>query len=126
MSKVVSCKIVIKDDFNNVLLLKKDVKRGQVEEWSLLDHKKRGKENIEKTIRRGVNDILKVIVFKLEPMKEYSISEDESVMVFSGILNEKISLSKNYKEAKWVNRNDINEFNINDLDKTILNDYLKK
>ena len=63
MSTVVSCSLIIRDDFNNVLLLKKKVKRGQIEKWSLLTQKKRSKEEHEKTIHRGVKDILKSIVF---------------------------------------------------------------
>ena len=52
MSTVVSCSLIIRDDFNNVLLLKKKVKRGQIEKWSLLTQKKRSKEEHEKTIHR--------------------------------------------------------------------------
>lgn len=126
MSKVVSCSLIIRDDFNNVLLLKKKVKRGQIEEWSLLNQKKRSKEEHEKTIHRGVKDILKSIVFELEPINEYSINEDESAMVYLGILKEKITLDKNYKEAKWINVNDIDNFEINNLDKKILKDYFAK
>lgn len=126
MSTVVSCSLIIRDDFNNVLLLKKKVKRGQIEEWSLLNQKKRSKEEHEKTIHRGVKDILKSIVFDLEPLDEYSINEDESTMVYLGILKEKVTLDKNYKEVKWINVNDIDNFEINNLDKKILKDYFKK
>lgn len=126
MAKVVSCRLIIRDDFNNVLLLKKKVKRGQTEEWSILDQKKRGKEDNEKTVHRGVKDVLKSIVFELEPIKEYSITQDESIMVFSGILKEKITLDKNYKESKWINKNDVESFDINELDKKILNNYLNE
>ena len=126
MSTVVSCSLIIRDDFNNVLLLKKKVKRGQIEEWSLLNQKKRGKEEHEKTIHRCVKDVLKSIVFELEPINEYSINEDESAMVYLGILKEKITLDKNYKEAKWINVNDIDNFEINNLDKKILKDYFEK
>ena len=105
MSTVVSCSLIIRDDFNNVLLLKKKVKRGQIEEWSLLNQKKRSKE---------------------EPINEYSINEDESVMVYLGTLKEKVTLDKNYKEAKWININDIDNFEINNLDKKILKDYFER
>jgi hypothetical protein len=88
--------------------------------------KKRSKEEHEKTIHRGVKDILKSIVFDLEPLDEYSINENESTMVYLGILKEKVTLDKNYKEVKWINVNDIDNFEINNLDKKILKDYFKK
>ena len=59
-------------------------------------------------------------------INEYSINEDESAMVFLGTLKEKVTLDKNYKEAKWINVNDIDNFEINNLDKKILKDYFEK
>ena len=47
-------------------------------------------------------------------------------MVYLGILKEKVTLDKNYKEVKWINVNDIDNFEINNLDKKILKDYFKK
>lgn len=128
MAKVIGCSLIIKDDFNNVLLVKKKVKRGQIEEWSLLNQKIRGKEDGEKCIHRGVKDVLKSIVFELEPQKEYITNEiiGESVMVYSGKLKEKITLDKNYKETKWINKNDIDSYIMNELEKNILNDYFMK
>lgn len=128
MSRIVGCGLIIKDDFNNVLIVKKKVKRGQVEEWSILNQKKRGKEENEKTVHKCVKDILKSIVFDVELFKEYIINdiEDESIMVYSGILKEKITLDKNYKECKWINKSDIDKFDINELDRNILKDYFLK
>lgn len=126
MSKVVGCTLVIRDDFNNVLILKKKVKRGQEEVWSLLTQKIRGKETTEKCINKGVKDILKSIVFDLEPLKEYEIEKgnDEVVMTFVGTLKEKVTLDKNYKEFKWINKRQLDSVTLSDLDRRILSDYL--
>ena len=127
MSKLIACSLVIKDDFNNVLLLKRKVKRGQKEEWSLLNHKARGKEIAEKCVNRGVKDILKSVVFDLKSEKEYIVDNenDESVMVFTGALKERITLDKNYKEYKWVNSSDLNNYEMNEFDRQILDDFFR-
>lgn len=128
MAKVVSCSLIIRDDFNNILIIKKRVKRGQKEEWSILNQKIKGKENTEKCINRGVKDILKSIAFDLAEVKEYVVNEieDESIIVFSGILKEKVTLDKNYKELKWINKNDSDSYEINDFDKKIIRDYFQE
>lgn len=121
--KLVSCIQLIKDDFNNVLIMKKKAKRGTISKWSLLEQKIRGKENDEKCLTRAAKDILKTIVFDNKEFKEYAINEEESIKVYIGKLKEKFVLDKSYDEAKWINKNIINEYDIEDLDKKILLDY---
>ncbi len=125
MAKQVACSLIIKDDFHNVLILKKKVKRGEVESWSILTSKIRGKESHDKCITRGAKDILKSVIFDVEPFKEYIINEenDESVMVFTGRIKEKAILDKNYKECKWIGKRNIEDYNFLSLDKDILNDF---
>ncbi|MGG7175961.1 hypothetical protein ACQPU1_00105 [Clostridium paraputrificum] len=126
MSKLVGCTLIIRDDFNNILILKKKVKRGQNEIWSLLTQKIRGKESAEKCVHRGVKDILKSVVFDLEPLKEHLINEenDESVMTFVGTLKERVILDKTYKEFKWVGKKQLDNLEILDWERKILEDYL--
>ena len=127
MSKLVGCSLIIKDDFNNVLVVKKKVKRGQKEEWSLVNQKARSKESAEKCVNRGAKDILKSIVFDLKSLNEYVVNEenDEVIMTFSGTLKERITLDKNYKEYKWVNNVQLENYEIKEFDKQILNDFLR-
>ncbi|WP_455811235.1 hypothetical protein [Clostridium butyricum] len=48
MMKCTACTLIIKDDFENVLILKKKVKKGQIGKWSLLSQNLRGKESAMK------------------------------------------------------------------------------
>ena len=65
MNKAVGCTLLIKDDFNNVLVLNKKVTRGEEQTWSLLSGKSRGKESDEKCLNKASNKILKTIIFHL-------------------------------------------------------------
>ena len=103
MNKKVGCTLLIKDDFNNVLVLNKKVKRGEEQTWSLLSGKSRGKESDEKCIDRTVKDVLKSIPFETKFVGEYE-SNEESFKVYSARLRERIVLHKNYKECKWVGK----------------------
>ena len=125
MAKQVACSLIIKDDFHNVLILKKKVKRWEIENWSILTSKIRGKESHDKCITRGAKDILKSVIFDVEPFKEYIIDEenDESVMVYTGRIKEKAILDKNYKECKWIGKRNLEDYNFLSLDKDVLNDF---
>ena len=127
MTKIVACTLIIKDDFNNVLVLKKKAKKGQEEKWSLLTQKFRGKENDEKCLNRAMKDILKSIIFNLEEFKEYSINQEngESIKVYLGDLKERFILDKSYNEAKWINKNELEKYNLEELDKNILKDFYR-
>ncbi|MDD6796440.1 MAG: hypothetical protein PUE01_13725 [Clostridiaceae bacterium] len=125
MAKIVACNLIIKDDFHNVLILKKKVKRGEVETWSILTQKIRGKESHDKCITRCAKDSLKSVVFDVEPFKEFISNEeaDESVMVYTGRIKEKIVLDKNYKDSSWIGVRNLEKYNLSELDKKILEEY---
>lgn len=125
MAKQVACSLIIKDDFHNVLILKKKVKRGEIESWSILTSKIRGKENHDKCITRGAKDILKSVIFDVEPFREYVIDgdNDESIMVYTGRIKEKAILDKSYKECKWIGKRNLEDYNFLELDKKILDDF---
>lgn len=122
MNKSAGCTLLIRDDFNNVLVVNKKVKRGEEQTWSLLSEKSRGKESDEKCIDRVVKDALKSIPFETKFVGEYN-SNDEIFKVYSAILREKIVLHKNYKECKWIGKNEIDKFNLLEKDKNILREY---
>ena len=125
MAKIVACNLIIKDDFHNVLILKKKVKRGEVEKWSILTQKVRGKESHDKCITRGAKDILKSVICDVEPVKEYTVDveADESIMVYSGRIKEKAVLDKSYKECTWIGIRNIDDYDFLPLDKEILLDF---
>ena len=54
MAKISTCTLIIRDDFKNVLILQKKVKKGEVDSFSLLTQKLRGRESEEKCVNRAV------------------------------------------------------------------------
>lgn len=127
MTKIVACTLIIKDDFNNVLILKRKAKRGQEETWSLLTQKLRGKESDEKCLNRAIKDVFKSIIFNLEEFKEYDLDQEEGegIKVYLGDLKERFILDKSYDEAKWISKNDLDKYNIEELHRNILKDFYR-
>ncbi len=123
--KYVGCAEIIKDDFNNVLIVKKKAKRGSIGKWSLINQKLRGKESDEKCLARAAKDILKTLIFDNEFFKDFPINEEESIKVYVGNLKEKYILDKSYDEATWINKNRIDDYDLEELDKEILKEYFK-
>lgn len=125
MMNLVGCTLLIKDDFGNILVLKKKVKKGEKEVWSLLTQKLRGKEGHEKCIGKAVNKVLKTIVFDLKEFKEYETNSEngEGIKVYLGGLKGRFVLDKSYDEARWINKNDISNYEFDEIDKKIIEDY---
>lgn len=123
MTKVSECILIVKDDFNNVLILQKKVKKGQEESFIMINQKVRGKETEEKCINRSVKDSLKSIIFDLKKVKEYPLNEEENIGVYTGVLKDKIVLDKSLKSYAWINKRQMESYNLLDFHKTVLNDY---
>ncbi|HEY5525479.1 MAG TPA: hypothetical protein VIK26_09130 [Clostridium sp.] len=126
MAKIIACSLIIKDDFNNVLILNKKVKRGEVETWSILNQTLKGKESHDKCITRCAKDILKSLVFEVEPLKEYIVDKeaDESIMVYTGKIRERFMLDiKKYKDSKWIGLRNLQDYNFVDYEEQILKDF---
>ncbi|KJZ89236.1 hypothetical protein ClosIBUN125C_CONTIG14g00890 [Clostridium sp. IBUN125C] len=120
--KCTACTLIIKDDFENVLILKKKVKKGQIGKWSLLSQNLRGKESDEKCLNKASNKILKTIIFDLEPYKEFVLDSDsdEGIRVYKGEIKGRFVLDKSYDDAQWVNKNKLSEYEFEDIDKLIM------
>lgn len=128
MSKLAGTILIIKDDFNNVLVLNKKVKKSEPETYCLVEQKARAKESAEKCVHRSVKDSLKSIVFDLEEINDYPVEgeEEEIVKAFVGTIKERIVLDKAYIDSKWVGKNQFNNYNLSELDKKVLNDFFNK
>lgn len=126
MMKCTACTLIINDDFNNVLILKKKVKKGEIGKWSLLSQKLRGKESDEKCLNKASNKILKTIIFDLEPYKEYILNEEleEGIRVYKGEIKGRFVLDKTYDEAQWVHKDKLSEYEFEDVDKSIIEDFI--
>ncbi len=126
MMKCTACTLIIKDDFENVLILKKKVKKGQIGKWSLLSQNLRGKESDEKCLNKASNKILKTIIFDLEPYKEFVLDSDsdEGIRVYKGEIKGRFVLDKSYDDAQWVNKNKLSEYEFEDIDKLVMENFI--
>ncbi|MDU1004126.1 hypothetical protein [Clostridium butyricum] len=126
MMKCTACTLIIKDDFENILILKKKVKKGQIGKWSLLSQNLRGKESDEKCLNKASNKILKTIIFDLEPYKEFVLdsNSDEGIRVYKGEIKGRFVLDKSYDDAQWVNKNKLSEYEFEDIDKLIMENFI--
>lgn len=126
MSKTIGTKLIIKDDFNNVLILKRKVKRGLPESWCLVGSDLKGKEDIEKCANRAVKDTVKALVFDLEKLGEYVIDDTskDKVAVFQGNIKEKPLLDKGFVDTMWICKRNLIEYNLEDYEKNLLLKYV--
>lgn len=125
MSKKNSGSLIIKDDFNNVLIIQRKVKKGQPKLWSILNRNIKGKETIEKCLEKIAKDDLKGVVFNLTPFKDISINENEVKSVYIGMIKESIILHKDISNSKWINKRLLEEYDFIENDKDILLDFFK-
>ncbi|MBQ5695402.1 MAG: DNA mismatch repair protein MutT [Clostridium sp.] len=118
------CSIIIYDDFGNVLI----AERGKRSErtWGIFGKELKGKETEEKCICKAVDKDIKCTVFDLKPFKEYNLEGEEVLKVFTGSVKEYITCHKTINSIKWIGKNNIENYNFNDEDKMILNDYFCK
>lgn len=126
MSKVVKCSVVIYDDFNNVLIAERGKGKGVEKVWGLFGKEMKGKETLEKCICKAVDKDIKCTIFELEQYKEYSLDDDQMLQVFKGTIKEYITTHKSINMVKWINKHDLENYNMNELDKSILVDFFNK
>lgn len=122
MAKGDICKIIIKDDFNNVLILQKKTKKDEISKWVLVSSELKGRESDEKAANRAVKDDLKIIVFDLEKIKEEEINE-KLLMVYTGSIRERVICADSIKKIQWVNKRELEKYDIEEVDKNILNEF---
>ncbi|MBB6716040.1 hypothetical protein [Clostridium gasigenes] len=125
MSKVISCSLIIKDDFNNVLIIQRKVKKGQSKVWSLLNRDIKGKETTEKCLEKIAKDDLKGIVFNFTPFKDFAINENEINTSYTGIIKESIILHKDIIGSKWINKRVLDEYDFVKDNKEILLEFFE-
>ena len=119
MSKVVECSVIIKDDFNNIFIVKKKTKKNQPQLWYTVGRKIRGRENEEKCIARAVKDDLKSIVFNLIRIGEYILDEDldKVCAVYEGEIKERVVYGTDIAEGKWISANELDNYDFADGEK---------
>ncbi len=110
MSCVKSCSVIVKDDFNNILIAKRKGKKSERNLWYIFDRNIKGRETPEKCANRIIKEDLKTIIFDLKEICDFKGNEEESLRLFSGILKEKITCGTNITTFKWVNKNELSDY----------------
>lgn len=113
MPKITGCSIIIKDDFNNVFIVKKKVKKNEIEYWYNIGKNLKGKESEEKCIARAIKEDLKSIVFNVEKIGEILKEENEEVFaVYKGEIKERTTYGNDIVDGAWINLSDLDKFNL--------------
>lgn len=128
MANVVGCSIIIKDDFNNVLIAQRKAKRNEPKLWYIFGKKLKGKESIEKCVHRTVKEELKSILFDVNQLDEFIIDSEnnESVQLFSGSLREKITCHADIVSYKWVSKDALDAYDFAPGEKEKILRYFSK
>ncbi|MDZ5253264.1 NUDIX domain-containing protein [Clostridium sp. LIBA-8841] len=114
MGNIKFCSILIKDDFNNILISKRKGKKADEHLWYLFDRKIKGRETPEKCANRAIKEDLKTIVFDLKELYDFNINEEESLRVFTGSLKEKVTCGANITAYKWINKDELSNYTFAD------------
>ena len=114
MSKIAECSLIIKDDFNNIFIIRRKTKRNQPKLWYIVGKKIKGRETEEKCIARAVKDDLKSIIFNLKKVGEIKVDEenDELCAIYEGELKEKIVFGNDVSEGKWVSIKELENYDL--------------
>ncbi len=119
MSKITECSIIIKDDFNNIFLVRRKTKKNQPILWYTVGRKLKGRETEEKCIARAIKDDLKSLAFNVEKIGETIIDETlgEASSVYIGELKEKVVYGNDIAEGKWVSLQEVENYDLADGEK---------
>jgi len=117
MPRIIESSIIIKDDFNNIYIIRKKAKRNEPKLWYLVGRKLRGKDTPEKCVLRAIKEDLKAVIFDLKEYEEINLSEEESCMIFTGELKERVTYGTDVVEGKWVSKEQIEQIELAKEDK---------
>ena len=125
MANVIGCSIILKDDFNNILIIKKEQKKN-FGLWKCVGRLKKGRENNEKCIINSVKEELNTLIFDLKEVKEFKINDEDSIMIYEGKIKDYMNLGKKVMDMRWISKSDIENYELLDWQKEMLLEYFKK
>ena len=125
MANIIGCSIIIKDDFNNILIIKKEQKKN-FGLWKCVGRLKKGRENNEKCIANSVKEELNTLIFDLKEVKEFKINEEDSIMIYEGKIKDYMNFGKKVMDMKWISEKEIENYEFLDGQKEMLLEYFKK
>lgn len=125
MANVIGCSIIFKDDFDNILIIKKEQKKN-FGLWKCVGRLKKGRENNEKCIINSVKEELNTLIFDLKEVKEFKINDKDSIMIYEGKIKDYMNLGKKVMDMRWISKSDIENYELLDWQKEMLLEYFKK
>ena len=125
MANVIGCSIILKDDFNNILIIKKEQKKN-FGLWKCVGRLKKGRESNEKCIINSVKEELNTLIFDLKEVKEFKINDEDSIMIYEGKIKDYMNLGKKVMDMRWISKSDIENYELLDWQKEMLLEYFKK
>lgn len=124
MEKITKASIIIYDDFNNILILQRGkVKKGDIITWDLIEKEVKGKSTPEKTILKAVDKDIKCTIFELEEFKRYENSAGEDIIIFKGMIKERVNLHKSINECKWIKLSELSKHTFNEDNRKIIEEF---
>ncbi|MGL4451938.1 MAG: NUDIX hydrolase [Sarcina sp.] len=122
MSNITYCKIIVKDDFDNVLVVQKKVAKNEPKLWSLVGKKKKTNETFDKCIHRVLKEELKTIGFDINEFDTYETNEEETI-IFTCVLREKVACHASIIGWEWISKKDLEKYDFAENDKAILEKF---
>lgn len=122
MSSFTGCSVVIKDDFGNLLVLRRKVKKTEPKLWGICGKKLKGKETFEKCANRAVKDDFSVVVFDLKEIE--TNADNEGNKLFVGTIKEKVLAHKDISECKWIRADEVDTLDFHPEEKELLLNYI--
>ncbi|WP_297636670.1 hypothetical protein [uncultured Clostridium sp.] len=116
------CFILLKDDFNNILLVQKGKKKSPGD-WQLVGRDKKGKETNDKCIHNVIKENLNTLIFDLDEYKVIQDSKDENYAIYIGKIKDFMNLGKGVINSEWINSERLSTMVMDDFSKKVLEDY---
>lgn len=128
MSKIIGSYVIVKDNFNNVLVAQRKAKRNEPKLWDIFSRNIKGKESTEKCANRAIKEDLKTIIFDLETFKEYVVDDEtmDAIIVYTGCVRERIVCHDNIINYKWINETMMDSYEFLPTVKDILTDFFNQ
>ena len=128
MTQIVSCSVIICDDFNAVLIANRGKgKKGLQKPWSIFSKDIKGKETTEQCIAKAIDKDLKCTLFDLTTFKEYIFDEESgnTSLIYTGKVKEYLTPHKEINKIKWITERELDQYEFSGIEKEILLDFFK-
>ncbi|MGL4774362.1 MAG: hypothetical protein ACRC2K_12410 [Clostridium sp.] len=119
MSNISKGSVIIKDDFENILIIQKKSKKNEPKLWSFIGCDIKEKAVPENAILKEINKQLKVTIFELDLIKEVDVNESKK-FIFNGIIRESIVTHNDIAKVQWIKKDKVNLYEFREEDQDIV------